>query len=270
MRPYKSLSFSPSKNLKDSDGKSSRPRSLQSLKTYTISNEKKLKYLYKFFNKEDLKLEKSNKYKFELIKLPINYYLWKGIGKGMKYDPTINTDGFFASKETASYYGTNPSIRGTDLQFKIIKELKLIDIGSLNNMKIIWNIIDNISLNNINDRNNKLYSYIKDNYLADNKKLSYNSDIKDPKVLPDIAYLYKMLLVETCVNYDRSPNTKIKFPTKCIRKSDEVYDKKLIDLIKSIDDNIDGWIHFNTEDFHDEIMIFDVNKHLKYIDYHII
>jgi len=269
MRQYKSLSFSPSERIKESDNISS-ARSLQSLKTYTISKEKKLKYLYKFFNKKDLKLEKSNKYKFELITLPIDYYLWKGIGKGMKYDHSINTDGFFASKETASHYGTNPEIKGTDLQFKIIKELKLIDIGSLNNMRIIWNIIDSISLNNINDKKSKIYSYIKSNYIADNKKLGSNSDIKDPNILPDIAYLYKMLLVETCVNYARSPNTKIKSPTKCIRKSDEVYDKKLIDFIKSIDDNIDGWIHFNTEDFHDEILIFNVNKHLKFIDYHLI
>jgi hypothetical protein len=270
MRPYKSLSLGPTERKKKPDTVSS-AKSLQSIKTYTISKEKKLNYLYKFFNKKALKLEKSKKYDFELITLPINYYLWKGIGKGLKYDASINTDGFFASKETASYYyGTNPDIRGTDLQFKIIKELKLIDIGSLYNMRKIWDIIDSISLKNINDKKSKIYNYIKSNYLVDNKKIGINSDIKDSKILPDIAHLYKTLLVETCVNYARSPNTKIKLPTKCIRKSDEVYDKKLIDFIKSIDDNIDGWIHFTTEDFHDEILIFDVNKHLKFIDYHLI
>jgi len=266
MRPYKSLSFSPNERI-DKEQVSSN-KSLKSMKTYTISKEKKLHYLYKFFNKKDLKLEKSKNYNFELITIPKNYFLWKGIGKSMKYDPTINTDGFFANKETASHYGTNPKIRGTDLQFKIIKELKLIDIGSLNNMQKIWDIIDSISLDNINDKNSKIYSYIKSNYIADTKGV--DPDIKNPKILQDIAHLYKTLLVETCINYSRSPNTKIKSPTKCIRKSDEVYDKKLIDFIKSIDDNIDGWIHFNTKDFHDEILIFDVNKHLKFIDYHLI
>lgn len=266
MRSYKSLQHNKTKEYNNDSYR----RSLQSLNTYILSKEKKLNYLYKFFNKKALKLEKSKKYNFELITLPINYYLWKGVGKGIKYDPKINTDGFFASKETASYYGTNSEIRGTDLQFKIIKELKLIDIGNFNNMKIIWKILDSISLNNINDKKSKIYSYIKYNYIADNKNIKSNSDITDSKILPDIVFLYKMLLVETCVNYVRSPNTKIKSPTKCIRKSDEVYDKKLIDFIKSIDDNIDGWIHFNTEDFHDEILIFDVNKHLKFIDYHLI
>lgn len=106
MKKYKSL------NDLIQSSNTSKPysiKSLQSLKTYKQymkSKTENKKYLYKFFKKTDLKFLKSPKYNFELYVLPINYFLWKGIDPGLKYDPSINDNSFFANKEVAAHYGT--------------------------------------------------------------------------------------------------------------------------------------------------------------------
>ena len=266
MRKYKSLSLD--KKVSTSNSSNSRSaKSLQSLDSYIMSMKKKKEYLYHFFDKKDLKIEKSKKYNLDIFVLPVDYYLWKGIDKGLKYDASKNTNGFFANKETAARYGTKKMIYkkgahviepGTDLQFKIIKEIKLLDIGNLDNMLILWEVISSIDEEKLNDASNKFYKFLKKNT---------DIDVTDPKFLQKTMEIYKEYLVNTCVNYESTgkPDYIIKTPTRCVRKSDEFSDSFLIEFFNAIDDNIDGWIHFNTDDFHDEILIFNVKKHLKYI-----
>jgi len=154
--------------------------------------------------------------------------------------------------------GTRVIEPGTDLQFKIKKEIKLLDIGNLNNMLILWGLITSLNEEKLNDDTNKFYKYLKKNA---------GVDVTNPKFLQKTMETYKDYIVNTCCNCETTgkPDYIIKTPTRCERKSDEFFDNYLIQFLSALDDNIDGWIHFNTELFHDEILIFDVKKHLDYI-----
>lgn len=242
-------------------------QSLQSMKTYFQSKFEKKKYLYNFFKKEDIKIEKSEKYNFNSVILPENYYVWKGLCKGETHNNNIDTNIFFADKSVAARYGT--SRKGTDLQFKIIHKMKLLDISDFNNMKIIWKILDSITIEQISTEKNTFINYIRDNYI--NNITNGKESIHDTNFLKKCIQYYKELLVETLVNFNHSPKKYYpKTPTKCERKSNEDFDPYLVDFISKIDDDIDGWIHFESDLFHNEILVFNTKKHLKYIDFHII
>jgi len=278
MKLYKSLSSDKHSSRNSSNSSTKSVKSLQSLDSYIISKTEKKRYLYKFFDKKNVKTIKSNKYNFELTVLPPEYYLWKGRSNNGKFDPSLigpkeNQSGFFANKEIASKYGTMK--KGIDLQYKIVKELKLIDIGNLNNIKILWRIISNLTIDKLNSDNN-FYQYLKNDFILNNAKTleRKNIQITDPEFLKMLKEEYHSIIIETCSNmnyeYDSNKKRVFKTPTKCERKSEDVYDNQFVDFMKHIDDNVDGWIHYKTELFHEEILIFDFRKHLKYIDYHII
>jgi len=241
-------------------------QSLRSLRSYMKSKEDKKRYLFKFFRKSDLRNEKSFKYKFDLFVLPKNYYLWKGITKGKSYDRTMTMNSFYSNKEVASIYGTKKSQPGTDLQFKIINEIKLFDLGNIDNIKIIFRILDKITYDNLQDKSNKFYSYLRENFETNFNTKTYNENEYVSKCIE----MYKGLLVDTTVNLSFDDNKRIKSPTRCERKSCVFFDEDLVKFLKSFDDKFDGWIHFKTDFFHDEILLFDTSKHLKFIDYHLI
>lgn len=241
-------------------------QSLRSLRSYMNSKEDKKRYLLKFFRKSDLRNEKSFTYKFDLFVLPKNYYLWKGISKGKSYDHSMTLDSFYANKEVASIYGTKESQPGTDLQFKIINEIKLFDLGNIDNIKIIFRILDKITYKNLQDKSNKFYTYLRENFEANFNTKKYNENEYVIKCIE----MYKGLLVDTTVNFSLNQNKRIKTPTRCERKSYVFFDEILVTFLKSFDDKFDGWIHFKTDFFHDEILLFDTSKHLKFIDYHLI
>lgn len=193
--------------------------------------------------------------------------MWKGLCKGESHNDNIDTNVFFADKNVASRYGT--SKRGTDLQFKIVHRMKLFDISDFKNMKILWKILDSITIEQIGKKNNIFINYIRDNYI--NNITGGKENIHDTNFLKNCIQYYKELLVETVVNFNHSPkNYYPKTPTKCERKSNEDFDPYLVDFISKIDDDIDGWIHFESDLFHSEILVFNTKKHLKYIDFHII
>lgn len=155
---------------------------------------------------------------------------------------------------------------GTDLQFKIINEIKLFDIGNLDNIVKMFKILDKITYDDLNDDSNKFHKYLKTNFMENINTSKYN----EAEFLSKCKEMYKTLLIETTANYALNSEKKIKTPTRCERKSCEWFDNDLANFFKSFDDKIDGWIHFQTEMFHDEILLFDVKKHLKFIDYHLI
>ena len=240
--------------------------SLKSLKSYMKSKEENKKYLLKFFKKADLKSEKSPKYRFDLFVLPENYYLWKGINKGKEYDPTMNVNSFFANKEVAAQYGTKKSNPGKDLQFKIIHKIKLFDLGNIDNIVKIFKILDLITYQDLQHKSNKFYIYLRSNFEKNFNTGKYN----ESEYLTKCIEMYKELLIETTCNYTLNEQKLIKTPTKCERKSSEWFDNDLVTFFEAFDDDFDGWIHFKTDLFHDEILLFDTNKHLKFIDYHLI
>lgn len=240
-------------------------QSLKSLKSYMKTKQDNKKYLLKFFKKSDLKYETSSKYEFDLFVLPKQYYLWKGIDKGAKYDPSMSMNSFYANKEVAAqHYGTKK--KGTDLQFKIIREIKLFDLGSIDNIIKIFKILDKITYEDLQNDSNKFYHYLRTNFEANFNTQKYD---KETYVIKCVE-MYKTLLIETTANFAMNEQKRIKTPTKCERKSCEWFDNDLAAFFHAFDDDFDGWIHFQTDFFHDEILLFDTNKHLKFIDYHLI
>lgn len=152
-----------------------------------------------------------------------------------------------------------PGPRGTNIKYKLKKDLYLLNIGDPKIIKLLWNII---------------------------VKLEYSE--KDDDDETDRSSL-KDLLVVTCAEAGREspiktmmPNGRIKktwgerkvMPTKCVRFSNYETDKKLVGffqdklvpyLKQNLNIHIDGWIYYKTEgdDFHDEIMLLS-NKHLDF------
>jgi len=241
-------------------------QSLKSLKSYMKTKQDNKKYLWKFFKKSDLKFDKSSKYEFDLFVLPKHYYLWKGIDKGAKYDPSMSMNSFYANKEVAAIYGTQKEKPGTDLQFKIIKEIKLFDLGNIDNIIKIFKILDKITYEDLQNDSNKFFYYLRTNFESNYSSKKYDKETYLIKCIE----MYKSLLIETTANFALNEQKRIKTPTKCERKSCEWFDNDLVAFFHAFDDDFDGWIHFQTDFFHDEILLFDTNKHLKFIDYHLI
>ena len=125
------------------------------------------------------------------------------------------------------YY--NPGVRGSNVKFSLNKSLYLIDIGNIENIKVLWEIIESLDID-------------KDT----------NEDYKD-------------IIFNTCAIYDKTLGYKLP-PKVARRQSREEYDEKLVDLFLNVfipvlkqsqKTNIDGWIYYDDNDkkFHDEILI---------------
>lgn len=208
------------------------------------------------------------------------------------YDPRNHKAYFVSTNKTASLYGINkdksniiyttipdnddisnrtnnykyiyplyyiPGKRGTNIKYKLKKDLYLLNIGDPKIIKLLWNIIENIE------------------YTEKDKIEKFDrGSLKD-------------LLVQTCAEEEYEPpiktllpdgKTKLTWnerkimPTKCMRVSNDDTDKKLVrffqsklaPFLKKHNVHIDGWIYYKVEgnDFHDEILLLSN----KYLDFH--
>jgi len=255
----------------------------------------KKKYLHEFFKKEDLKNISIDGLDYFII--PKQYYIWKGISTNDKKNKNVDIDSkdtknilnnlssyFFADKDTASRYGTNRANDkegGVDLQFKIIDDIVLLDISSINTIVTLFRYLKNIKLENLSEND-----YLLENYNEELKNWNKSEILKKKYITEDIFFEKKWkvdiahIITDTLGNF--KPNKidgKLTFPNtpiKVERKSDEFSDQELVKLICGMKSNkINGWIYFkeNQEDgneiiFHDEILICNPYGYIEYIDYH--
>jgi len=130
--------------------------------------------------------------------------------------------------------------RGVNIKYTLNKNLILINIGNINNVRKLWNIIKSLNI----DDNDK-----KEEYLD--------------------------TIFNTCGVYEKS-NGYLKPPTIAKRISNDDSDDELVKLFINIFKpyfklnyklDIDGWIYYskNEDNFHDEILIID-NKSLIFKD----
>lgn len=123
-----------------------------------------------------------------------------------------------------------PGIRGSNIKYKLKKELYLIDIGDINNITFIWKLIQDIGID----------------------------DVQQDK--------YFSLLFETCAEYSHKVHkASLKsLPTNCKRTSYGCTDDDLVLFFQNVlvptlkskyNINIDGWIYYNTKHFHEEILL---------------
>lgn len=268
-----SLSKRDIKSLNDLDYSINQKLSKRDTKSLNDISKLKKQYLYNFFKKKDLKIEMVDGFKLYII--PEGYYIWKGIKT--KNRPYYNwyregiTDkkiilkkiplNFFASKDVASLYGSKKKKDdGIDLQFRIIKPMKLLDIGDIANIKIMWRYFKNFTENDILNS-----EYLSNDYKKEFDKWN-NSDsdsIKKKRYPTKKEFIEKFIsnyllepLINTIGNYETYSNNKIKTPTKAERKSEDWMDEELVKIICNFF-KFDGWIYFkNTETtFHDEILL---------------
>ena len=117
--------------------------------------------------------------------------------------------------------------RGFTIEYETTKDLYLIDIGKLHNIQIIFDIID---------------------------LLDVSKDTKDD---------YKYYLHTTCAYRDDDNYDFDNRPVSINRYSDVTGDDILVELFKSVSKFlyekkitvINGWIHYKTDKFHDEILV---------------
>lgn len=130
-----------------------------------------------------------------------------------------------------------PGKRGSDIKYKLKKDLFLIDIGDIKNIRFLWLVLDELNI----DKN--------------------------------LREEYKEYLLNTCVEYKPNMNYD-DIPSVCKRISLDIYDKDLVKLFKNVyvpifktkyNLDIDGWIYYESNDFHDEIMILS-NEHLDFVN----
>lgn len=241
----------------------------RSLSTGDLNSYKK-KYLYNFFLKKDLKKIKDHGLNCFII--PKDYYLWKGIHDSYKtwvdnHDITNLKSHYFADKSVASKYGTKKN--GYDLQFKIINDIKLVDISDDNNIQKIYS-----TLKSLTEQQLLQYTFIKDNYNEEKQKWLKKEKLQE-KYPIFLDYFIKQnlldIIIDTIAEYVYDPLLKTyKSPKKAKRKSYEDFDVELEKIICNIFNNVDGWIYFfkDEDDFHDEIYICNAPKFIKYIDFH--
>lgn len=249
----------------------------------------KKRYLYKFFKKDDLKYISKDGFDFFII--PKQYYIWKGISINDSKNKDVNIDNkdtdkilnslssfFFADKETASIYGSKrASNECVDLQFKIVQDIVLIDISSINTIVSLFRYLKNMSYEEL-----KTNKYLLDDY--NNELISWNKSTKLKEKYPTEEIFFEKkwkinmteLITNTIGNYiPKRVNGKIsspETPTKVERKSDDFFDKELVKLICNIRNiEINGWIYFKENEkksFHDEILICNPYGYIEYVDYH--
>jgi len=131
------------------------------------------------------------------------------------------------------YYVGKP--RGSNIIYALKDNVKLMNIGDLNTLKILWNIIH------------------ESKELSDNDKQDYIETLK-----------------YVCL-YDNEGELNKKYPIRSFRKSYDMYDDEFVEILKKfmIDKlyekyniKIDGWIYYTIPNnpFHDEILLFDKSK----------
>ena len=148
---------------------------MESIKTYISSNikslftrRKKKEYLLNFFKREELKYKSENGLDFFII--PKQYYLWKGINTNDKKNEKVEIENkdtdkmlktmssyFFADKNTASLYGTKRL--GVDLQFKIVEDIVLLDISSLNTIVSLFRYVKKLTMEDVKNNEYLLKDY---------------------------------------------------------------------------------------------------------------
>jgi len=136
--------------------------------------------------------------------------------------PDPKTDNIKSSDIIPLYY--NPGHHGANIEFEVIKDFVLLDIGNIGNIKKLWDIID------------------KSTTMDDDTKQLYHETIVETCAMPRP---YKVPLTK------RVFSTRYRKPKRCERKSNDFLDSELIKLIcnNSELDFIDGWIYFGTEHF---------------------
>jgi hypothetical protein len=241
----------------------------------------KKKYLFEFFRKQDIKRVIQDG--FITYVIPKDYYLWKGITiHNNKNIDWYNKEGkidkekilehipfsFFANKKIASLYGVKKG--GLDLQFFIKKEMKLIDIGDIRNIKKVWQLVKNLTLEDV-QKNKHLTKLFNEEKASINKsevrRIKYNTDTKVLQKFKENSLFDP--LVNTIAQYERNSDGGFKTPTKARRKSED-YDLELVHILCNlINIKIDGWIYFNdAQDFHEEILLCNGKNHLEYVGSH--
>lgn len=246
-------------------------------KSFSDLTKLKKKYLYNFFLKQDLKKVVDNGFVSYII--PDQYYIWKGIRlndpknkwflDGIRDNEQIFeniSSNFFADKHVASHYGTKN--KGVDLQFKIVKPIKLIDLSDFTNIQTIWKFFRHISIDQLDK-----YPYIQDLYeKSKNEKIRKKYPNENDYFNFFIEQNFREIIVETIGNFDYDKSTKsLRSPTKVHRRSAEWFDHELVKTICNVfKDQCDGWIYFTTQgdDFHDEILVCDAKYFIQYVDFH--
>lgn len=251
----------------------------RSLSDFTLL---KKKYLYNFFQKNDLKKVKVDG--FNCFVIPEQYYIWKGIQindpknkwfiDGIRDHEGIFdniSSNFFADKGIASLYGTK--LKGVDLQFKIVKDIVLIDLSDFHNIQRIWRFFSELRLSDVDQ-----YPYIQNMYKETKnewlkkERLQKKYPTEDALWEKFIQENFKEVIVETIANFEYDKTTKtIKSPTKTHRRSTEWFDHELVKMICNVFGNSsNGWIYFKKigDDFHDEILLCKAKDSLIYIDHH--
>jgi hypothetical protein len=123
-----------------------------------------------------------------------------------------------------------PGRRGSNIKYKLTKDLYLIDIGDIQNIQFIWHLIQDLGI--------------------------------DDKTQDE----YYDLLFQTCAEYDDNihQSSPRHLPIKCARTSYDFTDKLLVLFFQDVlvpvlkskyKINIDGWIYYNTQHFHEEILL---------------
>jgi hypothetical protein len=156
-----------------------------------------------------------------------------------------------------------PGPRGTNIKYKLKKDLYLLNIGDPKIIKLLWNIIEKLEYSEKDDDDETDRSSLKDLLVVTCAEAGRESPIKT--IMPD-------------GRIKKTWGERKVMPTKCVRFSKYETDKKLVGffqdklapyLKQNLNIHIDGWIYYKTEgdDFHDEIMLLS-NKHLDFHSTH--
>lgn len=156
-----------------------------------------------------------------------------------------------------------PGPRGTNIKYKLKKDLYLLNIGDPKIIKLLWNIIEKLEYSEKDDDNETDRASLKDLLVTTCAEAQSESPIKT--IMPD-------------GRIKKTWGERKVMPTKCVRFSKYETDKKLVAffqdklapyLKQNLNIHIDGWIYYKTEGnrFHDEILLLS-NKHLDFHSTH--
>lgn len=222
-----------------------------------------------------------------------------------RLDVAFNRPLFLSNKQTADAYGTGvdktelhllnltdnemqddvqdknviplfyvPKPHGVTLQFKVVKDICLFDIGNVDNMRKLWNMINSMQLNELQ----QYWSYV-----------FRGHKYYDDNMIKNAIYT---LLTRTCVQ-DRGNTKNIgnlipqtityskRKPRQCNRQSkfdtDQQLTKFLCTFLHQNNINVDGWVFFQHDlggkevtRFHSEVMLCNPSKSITFKKAHYI
>ena len=152
-----------------------------------------------------------------------------------------------------------PGTRGTNIKYKLKKDLYLLNIGDPKTIRLLWNIIENIEYTEKDEIDEFDRASLKDLLVVTCAEAGHESPIKT--IMPD-------------GKIKKTWGERKVMPTKCERLSNDDTDKKLViffqsklaPFLKKHKVHIDGWIYYNVkgDNFHDEILLLSN----KYLDFH--